>query len=329
MTSSVGGPIDPAIVQRAAEWMARLWSGECSEAEVAASAAWRAQHPDHERAWCRLQVFEQRLEHVASGPIRSVLLDAPAAGNRDRRHALQALGLGAVAGCIGLWSHQSSSWQLAFSDHRTSVGDIRGITLPDGTQVVLDTGTSIDVRFSEHERRIVLHAGTIMVTSASDSMVPARPLLVQSREGTARAIGTRFSVTQADTTASVAVFEGIVEITPALGTGAGRRLTAGQRVDFSRDAIDADQPVDERASAWTRGVIVVERARLADLIEEIGRYRHGIVRCHPDVADLRVTGVFSLRDTDRALLNLTLGLPVDVGYRTRFWVTVMPRPPAS
>jgi transmembrane sensor len=35
-----------------------------------------------------------------------------------------------------------------------------------------------------------------------------------------------------------------------------------------------------------------------------------------------VSGVFSLRDTDQALLNLTLGLPVRLVYRTRYWVTV-------
>ena len=33
---------DPATVQRAAEWMARLWSGEASAADQAACAAWRA-----------------------------------------------------------------------------------------------------------------------------------------------------------------------------------------------------------------------------------------------------------------------------------------------
>lgn len=37
---------------------------------------------------------------------------------------------------------------------------------------------------------------------------------------------------------------------------------------------------------------------------------------------MKVSGVFSLRDTDRSLQNLVLGLPVAVVYRTRYWVTV-------
>jgi transmembrane sensor len=40
------------------------------------------------------------------------------------------------------------------------------------------------------------------------------------------------------------------------------------------------------------------------------------------VAALRVTGVFPLRDTDRALRNLELALPVAVVRRTGYWVTV-------
>jgi len=62
--------------------------------------------------------------------------------------------------------------------------------------------------------------------------------------------------------------------------------------------------------------------RLEDFTAELARYRSGVVRCDPAVADLRVSGVFSLRDTDRALENLTRGLPVDVVYRTRYWVTL-------
>jgi len=37
-----------------------------------------------------------------------------------------------------------------------------------------------------------------------------------------------------------------------------------------------------------------------------------------------VSGVFSVRDTDKALQNLTLALPVKVVYRTGLWATVEP-----
>jgi len=42
------------------------------------------------------------------------------------------------------------------------------------------------------------------------------------------------------------------------------------------------------------------------------------------VADLTVSGVFSLQDTDRALQSLASSLPVTLRYRTTFWVKGAP-----
>ena len=84
----------------------------------------------------------------------------------------------------------------------------------------------------------------------------------------------------------------------------------------------------ESAAAWSRGVLVAENMRVADFLEELGRYRAGFLRCDPAVADWRVTGVFSVLDTDRALRNLMLGLPLAVNYRTPYWVTVHAKRPA-
>jgi hypothetical protein len=47
--------IDLKIIQCAAEWMARLWSGEANDADKAAWQRWFTVHPNHERAWDCLQ----------------------------------------------------------------------------------------------------------------------------------------------------------------------------------------------------------------------------------------------------------------------------------
>ena len=56
------------------------------------------------------------------------------------------------------------------------------------------------------------------------------------------------------------------------------------------------------------------------------RYRPGLIVCHPAIADLRLSGVFPVADTDKVLAALANSLPVQVRTRTRFWVTVEPRP---
>ncbi|MBB5368420.1 MULTISPECIES: FecR domain-containing protein [unclassified Janthinobacterium] len=321
-------PISPAIMQRAAEWMARLWSDDASEADAIACADWRAAHPEHERAWDRLQRFTQQFDTIPNVVVRGALSKPPRPGGADRRRALQLLGLVIAGGGSAFLLHESNMWKRSTADYSTALGEVRAVLLADGTHVVLDTASAIDVRYNDHERRIILRTGAILVTSAPDTAAIHRPLLVQTEQGTATALGTRFSVRAGDGVSKVAVFQGLVELWPAQANMAGVRLRAGQRGSYGMHAVHEVAAVDDSAAAWTQGRLVVERMRLADLVAEFSRYRHGLLRCDEDVANLRVTGVYSLHDIDRSLENLALSLPVQVRYRTRFWVTVGARQPA-
>lgn len=320
------GAIDPAIVRRASEWMARLWSDSVSDADTAAFARWRAEHPDHERAWSRLQIMDAKLGRAASPGASHALLQKPSTG---RRRALLGLGLVTVAGVSALAWRESDSGQAMLADHRSGTGEIRELRLPDGTLVVLNTRSAIDVRFDDAERRLIVRRGEVFVTTAPDRAGAHRPFRVQSRQGVVQALGTRFSVRQDDGVSHVAVYEGAVDVYPAQGAGANRgvvRVHPGERTVFSSHRAEAPVPALESDAAWTRGTLVAENMRVADFVEVLGRYRTGILRCDPAVADVRVTGVFSLLDTDRALRNLTLGPPLAVSYRTPYWVVVHAKP---
>lgn len=328
MSSSPASPdasselLEPAIVQRAAEWMARLWADDASDEDRAACARWRAEHPRHELAWSRLQAFDDKLRSVPGGIARHTLADTSAASPAPRRRAMQLLGFMAMAGGIAHVVRGTDAWQIAAASHGTARGEVREITLPDGTQVVLASASAIDLRFDGAERLILLRAGEILVTTAPDPQSTPRPLRVRSRHGTVQALGTRFTLRQEDEQSRVAVFEGAVEVRPARAPGQVVRVEAGQGAVFSGDLAQPPVAAQESAAAWARGVLVADNMPLGELVAELARYRTGLLRCDPQVAGLRVTGVFSLRDTDRALHNLALGLPVQVVSRTRYWVTV-------
>ena len=72
------------------------------------------------------------------------------------------------------------------------------------------------------------------------------------------------------------------------------------------------------------GVLVARDMRLDEFVAEFDRQRHGVLRCDPAVAALRISGVFPLDDSERALAALARTLPVQVIYRTRWWVTLAP-----
>lgn len=313
-------PLDPAILQQAAAWMARLWSETVTDQDRAACAAWLAANPEHQRAWQQLEVIGHKLDSVPREVAQKVLREP--AGGRGRRGALRLLGMGIVAfGAIDLL-RQSGPWQHATATQSTATGEIREIVLPDGSAVTLASGTALDVRFTARERAVELLAGEIFVRTAHPLPPDGRPFRVRNRHGLVEALGTRFDVRMEADASDVSVFEGEVRVSPARAPGHDVRLSAGQHCRFSANRCDAPGTAREQDETWTRAILLAEDMRVADFVAELARYRHGLLRCAPDVAELRVSGVFPLRDTDRALHNLSLVLPVTLVYRTPYWVTV-------
>jgi len=304
--------------------MARLWADDAREADHAACRTWRAAHPDNERAWRRLQVFDDKLQNLPRHAA-PVLMEPAAKDGPARRRALQALAVAALtAGALPIL-RDSQAWLGISSDYSTGVGEIREVALADGTRLLLNTASAVDLRFDETLREVVLRSGEILVTTSADPATPPRPFVVRSPHGTLRALGTRFTVRLDDDASRVAVYEGAVRVQPGQAPEAALRLDAGQRSAFSSHRVQPASRASESEAAWSQGLLVAENMRIADFLRELGRYRPGLLRCSPEVADLSVTGVFPLADTDRALANLELALPVQAAYRSRYWVTVAPR----
>jgi transmembrane sensor len=72
-------------------------------------------------------------------------------------------------------------------------------------------------------------------------------------------------------------------------------------------------------------MLMADNLRLADFVIELARYRSGIVRCHPAIADLRISGAFPIRETQRTLNMLVQTYPVIAsGHLSGYWVTLYP-----
>ena len=318
------GAIGEDVQQQAAEWLTVLMSGEASEAEYAAWQRWRGADPEHERAWQHIDAVSRRFNGLHRGAAAQALAGTQQqAVNGKRRQLLAWLG---VAAGGGLLAAQTGAWdgvRALRADYRTATGERREVVLDDGSVLSLNTGTAVNVRFDASHRLIELLAGEILVTSGHGAG-SAAPLLVATREGLVRALGTRFAVRQQDGVSTVDVFESAVEIRPRDSAGTPLLLAAGRGVAFSRHAPDAPHAVDAYADAWSRGQLIVDDVSLGDFLADLARYRPGVIDCAPAVAQLRLSGVFPLADTQRILNILPNSLPVQVRSRTRYWVTVEP-----
>lgn len=100
-----------------------------------------------------------------------------------------------------------------------------------------------------------------------------------------------------------------------------RVLREGEQAWFDGQQVHDLQAGDGDADAWTDGVLVARSMPLVQFVEQLARYWPGYLACDPRVAQLRISGVFSLKDTDRSLDLVRKTWPVQLKQRTRYWVT--------
>ncbi|MBO9356062.1 DUF4880 domain-containing protein [Bordetella petrii] len=321
--SASNNTISATVARKAAEWFLLMRSGRASPADEARLDAWREADIAHELAWQRARQLGDMLEHLPKSMALQIL-GRPA--RMERRTAIKTLAAILIAPpAVWLaWRTLPAIGWLA--DYHTATGEVREVRLADGTRVTLNTASAIDVAYGATERLIRLRAGEILVETAQDVVrredLNHRALVVETRHGRLVPLGTRFLVKERDAQRShVAVFAGAVEIHPRL---AHHRATlfAGEQTDFSDQETANPGAVTVEAEDWTRGVLRVRNMPLAEFLAELERYRPGVVRCDPAVADLRISGAFQLRDTGAVLDSLARALPVVIRYRTRYWVTV-------
>ena len=309
-------PVSAKVLDAAIAWQLSLDSGSPVERE--AFSQWHAAHEEHARAWRQLGMLDQRFS-VANGPARTALLQS----RESIRRRVRKLGNGvaSVIAVIGLALFAGERYlplDYWLADQRTATGEQRTLRLADGTLLNLNTHSAVDVRFDEKQRRIILQEGEILVETGHGD---ARPFIVETREGSMRALGTRFLVKREDEGTRLSVLKSAVAAHPE-SSPEEQILREGQQVLMRSNGLGPIVALNLGADAWTRGMLVVDNARLEDLVHELGRYRRGYLGVAPEIADLRITGSFPLNDTDKALSALLPTLPVQIEQHTPWWVTV-------
>ncbi|OBY91518.1 peptide ABC transporter substrate-binding protein [Pseudomonas sp. AU11447] len=319
-----GATPDPRVVKQAIQWTLRL-NGNADAELRNACEHWRQANPEHETAWLRVQALNSELAagYQAVPGARVALETLESSTQRlQRRQALKLLSTFAV-GASALWlAREVTPWQRWMADFSTTVGERQRFTLADGSVLQLNTDSAVNVCFDTNQRLLLLERGEILLSTAKDA---SRPLRVSNRDGLFEALGTRFVLRQDERTTRLSVEEGSVAIAPRVRGQTTAIAEPGQTFEINGDSALLAERSNMDSAAWADGLIVTRDMRLADFLAEIGRYRHGHLHCDASVADLRLSGVFRLDDTNQLLALLPQTLPVRVEKRTDWWVTVSAR----
>lgn len=289
----------PKAWTEAASWHARM-AEPASPHEVAEFEEWLARDPLNARSYAEMEAVM-----AATGALPRQVGAVRRPASVMLRPAL-AFGLAAVALVTGVMLWQSTS-APAFATISNSGSAIRGVRLEDGTRVWLDVGAQIGVRLSDGRREILVREGRVRVVPAADP----RPLEIGSG-GTRVAPGlTRIDVTVGGGRVTFGAVDG-----PLLIAGASRAdrqarlpLEAGRALALEADGLRS-VPLER---AWTVGRLRFADAPLRSILPLANRLGDpDIVAPDLEVAALRVSGVFDLRDTRRLARKLAATLDLRV-----------------
>lgn len=308
------------IDERASLWLAKLGGGPLGPPDHRALEQWLAEDPRHSRAFREAQEAWELMGEVAKAPgalshgVRGAAYmpkPGPAASAWRRFAAMAASLLVLAAGAI-LWT--ADPMVLLAADHRTAPGERRTVLLSDGSTVELGPASAIALHFDLVERRVELLRGLAYFTAAPRRGEEQRPFVVQAASGTARALGTQFSVDRLPDSVEVVVVEH--EVAVSVATAGGRPaeivLSPGQSVRYAEAGLGRQHPVDlDQVLAWRRDRLVFDRVTLGHVVEELNRYRRGrIVIGNAGLANRRVSGVFDAADPDAVLATIARELGV-------------------
>jgi len=308
------------LIEQATRWLVLLRSGQASREDWQAFVAWRERDQRHQQLCDQLEQTLGAFRVAKAQGVRGEQLQRTlsAAGASRRRLLYGALVGAGVMLCAGLLADRQVPLEELGADLHTATGRRQRVTLDDGSELVLNARSAVDVDFTPQRRLVRLRRGEIQLHVAGDT----RPMLIASPFGQVFSRGGRLQLRQGEERCTASALEGALE----LATLAGERLQLPRRqqVSFDRYAFALPAPLLGGEGAWVDGLLEVRNQCLADVLDALRPYRSGVLRVDPAVAGLRVSGLFRLDDSDQALDVLARTLPIRVARRTDLWVSVGP-----
>lgn len=301
--------IDP-IEQEAADWVVRHRQGQLSARELQAYRRWLAADPLHaaaaeraDRAWQASAQLKRRPGYVKpQRPPRRSWLQTPLAA-----------GSAATALALGCWMLLAPPFwlQALRSDYHTGFGEIRQITLADGSQVALGSHSILNIAYDDQTRLVRLSQGEAVFTPAPVTEQERRPFTVRTSGADITARGTRYLVSAGDNREGwVGVLQHRVEVDlihRELDDLTGSALLdEGHSLRFSpKSGLVPLNTSPEELASWQEGRLVFQRELLADAATRINRYRPGLVLVKGEaLRNVKISAVMRLDNLDDALKRL-------------------------
>ncbi len=226
----------------------------------------------------------------------------------------------------------SPDWLLAFQFNQnidgiydTSVGEHSRVNLPDGSELVLNTNSRVQVKYSDDARLFFLERGEIHIDVAHDK---SRPLSVIAGDKVVQAVGTAFNVQiYNDREVELIVTDGKVlvakhekqesfdEIEQQALPQSSMAVSKGEKVVLGskREQVAKIEVADIEANlSWRQGNLIFRGETMEEALAEISRYTDVEFEIRDDaVKDIRIAGLFKAGDIKGLLVTLEQNFRID------------------
>jgi transmembrane sensor len=333
----------PEIEEQAQAWIIRL-DGNPDADDIAEFRAWLNNSPSHSQVFHQYAGTWHDMDRLSALYFTNSTPQQPVAVHRKRPGYLPGPFTGIsilaslllITGVLTLFiSHNADNGyrqdigsSLVYS---TAIGEIRTVSLADGSQVQMNSNTKMEVAYSRNSRSVYLAAGEAYFDVAKDA---DKPFVVYAGRYAVEATGTEFSVEILDGGLDVLVTEGRVEVATLKSSVAGIEsialrqventaslvpLVKGQKVVLNErnNMLESIQKIEpehiEKSLAWRDGMLLFDNDSLEDVIAEINRYTPvKIIISDSRIRDLRFGGYFRISDVLAILATMEENFDIQV-----------------
>ncbi len=318
-----------SVPEQAARWWVILHEQTCSAEDREAFAAWVRRSPERVEAFLRVNMLVGTLQSKqvrwpdtpaeelirqargASAEIIPLARSWPAVRGRGPFAFLSARMFMDASLAVMCCAVLLAWFAWAPQRYETDIGEQRSVLLRDGSVIMLNTSSQIEVKYGDRRRFIRLVRGEALFDVAHD---PRRPFDVDTGKVVVRAVGTRFNVDRREHRTTVSVVEGKVQVTAEDAPRALQSrvrdvvvtesptefLTQAQRLVVTDSGMGHPEAIADivPVTAWTQRQLVFENQPLGEVAAEFNRYnrRHILIQS-PRLRTQSVTGVFQANDS--------------------------------
>jgi transmembrane sensor len=307
------------IAEQAAAYFARCRSETAAQRQE--REAWLAADERHRREYEEVQrVWDHAANLHDDVNLQAHLAEKLASVQRSHRlrsRLLLAAAVVVVALCgtyLG-WLYLVPSTAVNYA---TALGERRTEVLADGTHVVLNTDSALQVQYTRSRREVELRRGEAQFEVTHDA---ERPFVVNTGEGTVTALGTRFQVRRDKDAATVTLLEGKVEVAHGEQRTVLRPNEQAHLSDAAGIRVSTIDP--KQVNGWLDGWLFFRNTPLSQVVAEANRYSAKKLRLGDNrLAGLRFSGSFRTGSSTEIAKAAAQILPVradEQGADIVFW----------